>query len=86
MTLACTGIGVGGIFAQVSFDEPWSFDPKIWFTLIIWLWYGIALQVRLVAGWRGRWSAIFSIVGFGGLMSSLVLTNVLIRSWHGYGG
>jgi len=79
------GIGAGGAWAAATLDRPWALDPKVWFTLVIWLWYGLALQVRLVAGWRGRWSALFSIIGFAGLLFSLFLSNVLLHSWHGYG-
>jgi len=79
------GIGVGGAWAAASLDRPWALDPKVWFTVVIWLWYAVALQVRLIAGWRGRWSALFSIIGFGGLLFSLFLSNVLMKSWHGYG-
>lgn len=79
------GIAAGGAWAAASLSEPWALDPKVLFTVVIWLWYGIALQVRLVAGWRGRWSALFSIVGFGGLVFSLVGFNFLVSGWHTYG-
>lgn len=79
------GIAAGGAWAALSFSEPWSFDPKVLLTLVIWLWYGVALQVRLVAGWRGRWSALFSIVGFSGLIFSLVGLNFVVQGWHAYG-
>jgi ABC-type transport system involved in cytochrome c biogenesis permease subunit len=79
------GIAAGGAWAAASLGEPWAFDPKVLFTLVIWLWYGIALQVRLVAGWRGRWSALFSIVGFGGLVFSLIGFNFVVSGWHTYG-
>ena len=80
------GIGVGGMWAAASLSEPWSLDPKVLFTLLIWLWYGVGLQFRLVAGWRGRWSALFSIVGFVGLVFSMGVFNFLVQGWHGYGG
>lgn len=80
------GIAAGGVWASLSLEEAWSLDPKVIFTLVIWLWYGIALQVRLVAGWRGRWSALFSIVGFAGLVFSLIAFNFIVSGWHGYGG
>jgi ABC-type transport system involved in cytochrome c biogenesis permease subunit len=80
------GIGAGGVWAAASLQEAWGNDPKIWFTLCIWAWYGAALQVRLVAGRRGRWTALFSIVGFGGLLFSLVGLNFLLGGWHAYGG
>lgn len=80
------GIGAGGAWAAASLTDPWAFDPKIAFTLCIWAWYGLALQVRLVSGRRGRWTALFSIVGFGGLVFSLVGLNFLLAGWHSYGG
>ncbi|MFT7521397.1 MAG: ABC-type transport system involved in cytochrome c biogenesis permease subunit [Kiritimatiellia bacterium] len=79
------GIGAGGAWAAAAFEGGWSLDPKVIFTLVIWAWYGIALQVRLVAGWRGRWSALFSIIGFAGLVFSLIGMNFLVSGWHGYG-
>jgi ABC-type transport system involved in cytochrome c biogenesis permease subunit len=78
------GIAAGGAWAAASLTEPWTLDPKVLFTLVIWLWYGVALQVRLVAGWRGRWSALFSIVGFSGLVFSLIGFNFIVEGWHGY--
>lgn len=79
------GIGAGGAWAAASLTDPWALDPKIIFTLCIWAWYGMALQVRLVSGRRGRWTALFSIVGFGGLLFSLVGLNFLLSGWHAYG-
>lgn len=80
------GIGAGGAWAAVSLQEPWTIDPKVWFTLLIWFWYGVALQLRLVAGRRGRWTALFSLVGFAGLVFSLLGVNFLVSGWHGYAG
>ncbi len=80
------GIGAGGAWAAVSLQEPWAVDPKVLFTLLIWFWYGIALQMRLVAGRRGRWTALFSIVGFAAMIFSLVGVNFLVSGFHGYGG
>ena len=79
------GIAAGGAWAAASFSESWTLDPKVLFTVVIWLWYGVALQVRLVAGWRGRWSALFSIVGFAGLVFSLIGFNFVVEGWHTYG-
>ena len=80
------GIGAGGAWAAASLREAWEIDPKVWFTLLIWAWYGAALQVRLLTGRRGRWTALFSIVGFAGLLFSLVGLNFLLSGWHAYGG
>ena len=80
------GIGAGGAWASASLQGGWTVDPKVWVTLLIWLWYGLGLQLRLTLGQRGRWTALFSITGFVGLLGSLVGVNLLISSWHGYGG
>ncbi len=80
------GIGAGGALAAASLSEPWAVDPKVLFTLLLWFWYGAALQVRLVAGGRGRWTALFSIVGFGGMLFSLVGVNFLFSGFHAYAG
>lgn len=80
------GIVTGGAWAAWSLDGgSWVADPKVWFTAVIWLWYGVALQVRLVAGWRGRWGALFSIVGFTGMVFSLVALDSLVSGFHAYG-
>jgi len=79
------GIAAGGAWAAASLPEARSWEPKVLLTLIIWLWYGVALQLRLAGGWRGRWSALFSIVGFLGLVFSLVGLNFITSGWHGYG-
>ncbi|MCO4744642.1 MAG: cytochrome c biogenesis protein CcsA [Proteobacteria bacterium] len=80
------GIGVGGGIAAASLDVPWAWDPKVGFTALLWAWYGLALQLRIVAGWRGKWSALFAIVGFAAAMFSLVGFNFFFTGWHGYAG
>ena len=77
------GIGAGGAWAAASLERAWTWDPKVFFTLVIWAWYGLALQLRLVRGWRGRWAALFSIVGFCGVVFSLVVFTSSIP-WHTY--
>ena len=78
------GIGAGGAWAAASLERTWTWDPKVFFTLVIWAWYGLALQLRLVRGWRGRWAALFSIVGFCGVVFSLVVFNFIYSGWHTY--
>lgn len=82
------GIGVGGAIAAVALDleQPWAWDPKVAFSLAIWAWYGAALQLRLAGGWRGKWSALFAIVGFAAALFSLLGLNLVSAGWHGYGG
>ncbi len=74
------GIGSGGIWASSVAGA--SLDITGWVTIAAWIWYGIALQFRLVAGWRGRLAALASVLGFVGLVLALVGVNVLFDGWH----
>lgn len=79
------GIGAGGMLAAASFQQSWVLDPKVLYTISIWFWYAVALQVRVVWGRRGRWTARFSLVGFAGMIFSLVGINFLLAGFHAYG-
>ena len=47
-------------------------DPTVLFTAAMWVWYAVAVQSRVFAGWRGRKSAYFAIIGFATLIASFV--------------
>lgn len=79
------GIAAGGAWAAASLEPTWTWEPKVLLTILIWAWYAMALQLRLVRGWRGRWAALFSIVGFVAVVFSLVLFNFVSSGWHAYG-
>ncbi len=86
-TALTLGIAAGGAWAIVALDhDVWAGDPKVWFTVCVWGWYAAALQLRLVLGRRGRWTAWFSILGFGGMVFSLLGLNFLVGGFHAYGG
>ncbi len=76
------GIGVGGVWAATTLAEPWFLDAKVIFTLIVWAWYGVTLLARR-SGVSGRWGAVFSIIGFSGMIFSILFVNLLISGWHG---
>lgn len=80
------GIGAGGALAAASLQQSWAMDPKVLYTLFVWAVYFAALQSRLVFGRRGRFTAWFSISGFGLMVFSLLGLNFLSASWHTYVG
>lgn len=81
------GIGAGGALAAASFQQNWAMDPKVLYTLFVWAVYFAALQSRLVLGRRGRFTAWFSISGFGLMVFSLLGLNFFLSSsWHAYVG
>jgi len=81
-TFLTLGIGVGGLWAATTLAEPWFLDAKVVFTLLVWAWYGITLVARH-NGVTGRWGAAFSIIGFSGMIFSILFVNLLVSGWHG---
>jgi len=75
------GIAVGGIWAASLAERP-PMGPTIYGSLVIWVWYAAAIQVRVVGGWRGRLAAGFSVMGFVGLVSSLIGVFIAVSGWH----
>jgi len=54
----------GAIWAQVAWGNYWSWDIKETWALLIWLVYTLFFHTRVIRGWRGRPTAIISVVGF----------------------
>ncbi len=75
------GIAVGGIWAASMPERP-VMGPTVYGSLITWLWYAAAIQVRVVGGWRGRLAAGFSVLGFLGLVITLLVTATIVSGWH----
>ncbi len=58
------GIISGAIWANYAWGGYWSWDPKETWSLIVWFIYAAYLHARMTRGWRGRRTAIFSVIGF----------------------
>ncbi len=54
----------GAIWAQLAWGNYWSWGVKETWALIVWLVYTLFFHTRVTRGWRGRPTAIISIVGF----------------------
>lgn len=85
LVLLTLGFMTGVVWAHVAWsDRPWTRDPKIVVTMLVWILYVILLQGRITAGWRGRRAAQLTIAGFAVIVFSLVGVNVLgLGSIHG---
>ena len=66
----------GAIWAQLAWGNYWSWDIKETWALMVWLVYTLFFHARVTKGWRGRPTAIISIVGF-----LMVLFTFLGVSW-----
>lgn len=57
-------IVTGAIWAEETWGNFWSWDPKETWSLITWFIYAAYLHARLIGGWKGKKSIIFAIIGF----------------------
>lgn len=63
-TFITLGMLTGSIWSQRLRGSIWNWDPKEVLTLMVWLLYATYLHLRLILGWKGRKTAILSVIGF----------------------
>jgi cytochrome c-type biogenesis protein CcsB len=76
------GLVTGFIYARVVWGRFWSWDPKELFSVGTWLVYAALLHLRFYSGWRGRKSAIMTIVGFLVIIFTFLGVNLLLGGHH----
>ena len=76
------GLVTGFIYAKSVWGQFWSWDFKEIFSVGSWVVYAALLQLRIYSGWRGRKSAIMSIVGFGIIIFTFLGVNLLMGGHH----
>lgn len=81
-TALTVGLITGFVYAQAVWGHFWSWDPKEVWSGISWLIYAALLHERLVAGWRGRRSAILAIIGFAAMLFTFLGVNFLLEGHH----
>ena len=82
--LLTLGIITGAAWANYAWGSYWSWDPKETWSLITWLIYAAFLHARFARGWRGKKTAILSIVGFAAVLFTYLGVNLLIVGLHSY--
>lgn len=78
------GIFTGAVWANYSWGSYWNWDPKETWSLITWFVYALFLHLRLTKGWRGKNSAILSLIGFLFVIFTYYGVNYLITGLHSY--
>ncbi len=78
------GIVTGAAWANYAWGSYWSWDPKETWSLITWFIYAAFLHARFSRDWRGRKTAILSIVGFVSVIFTYFGVNYLISGLHSY--
>ena len=76
----------GAVWAEYAWGTFWSWDPKETFALVTWLVYAIYLHIRLMRGWRGKKTAILSIIGFVAVIFTFFGVSYLLPGMHSYIG
>lgn len=66
------GIALGAVWADTAWGRFWGWDPKETWAFITWVTYTVYLHMRMVMGWRGRWSAAACLLGFGMVMITML--------------
>jgi len=78
------GIITGAAWANYAWGTYWSWDPKETWSLITWFVYAAFLHARFAAGWKGKRTAILSIVGFLFVLFTYLGVSWLLPGLHSY--
>jgi len=76
---------LGAAWAAEAWGGYWSWDPKETWALIVWLFYGAYLHVRVSHGWSGKTLAVWAVVGFLVTLFCFVGVNMYLSGLHSYG-
>jgi ABC-type uncharacterized transport system permease subunit len=79
------GIVIAVVHSVAVGDLASRLDMTVGVTLLVWVWYAAGLSVRVMAGWSGRLSALFGVVGFGSVSALMALAVLIQGGWHGTG-
>jgi cytochrome c-type biogenesis protein CcsB len=80
------GIVTGSLWARQAWGTYWQWDPKETWSLVTWFIYLVMIHQRFTVGWRGKRSAIMSIIGFIAVIFTLWGVTWLLGGVHSYAG
>ncbi|MBW2038846.1 MAG: c-type cytochrome biogenesis protein CcsB [Deltaproteobacteria bacterium] len=78
------GIITGAAWANYAWGSYWSWDPKETWSLITWFIYAAFLHARFTREWRGKKTALLSIVGFMAVIFTYFGVSYLLSGLHSY--
>ena len=79
------GILSGAVWANETWGNYWSWDPKETWAFITWLTFAIYLHTRLIQGWQGVKPAGIATFGFLIIWICYLGVNLLGKGLHSYG-
>ncbi len=82
--LLTIGIITGSAWANYAWGAYWSWDPKETWSLITWFIYAVFLHARFTREWRGKRTAVLSLIGFGAVIFTYFGVNYVLSGLHSY--
>ncbi|MBW2063881.1 MAG: cytochrome c biogenesis protein CcsA [Deltaproteobacteria bacterium] len=82
--LLTLGMITGAVYAQSALGKYWRWDPKEVWSFVTWLFYAVLLHERIAVGWRGRRTAILSIIAFLVLIFTFVGASLWLSDYHSF--
>ncbi len=82
-TLFSFSMITGGIWAFYAWGTYWLWTPKELWTVILWLFYGLYLHMRVSKRWNNL-MAIAGITGFGVVLFTYLGVSLLMKSSHSF--
>lgn len=79
-----TSMIAGGIWGYYAWGTFWLWTPKELWTTILWLFYSMALHVRLKGGAWERCSAWLGIIGVSVMLFTYLGVSLLMKSSHSF--
>jgi len=83
--LMTMGMVTGALWAKQAWGAYWHWQPKQTWTLVTWLVYAVLIHQRFTIGWRGRRSALLTVVAFGLVLFTFLGVNFLFSGLHNVG-
>jgi cytochrome c-type biogenesis protein CcsB len=82
-SLLTIAIAIGALWAKSAWGVYWKFnDPRMMLSALTWFIYAGLLHQRLLLGWKGRKTAILSIIGFVIIIASFFAVKLLKKGMH----
>lgn len=80
--LLTLGVLTGSLWAAQALGSSWHWDPKQVWTLAVWGTYAVLLHQRLAIGWKGRKSAVFSLLAFFLFLTAFLVERAFFTTFH----
>jgi len=80
------GLLFGVVWAARAEIPDYWLDPKVLLSALFWAVFGFALLANYALRWTSSRVAWISLVGFALMVVSTVVVNLVLSSWHRFGG